>query len=174
MLHTTMIQMRRHMQIFKACTFFVNHCIWQALHKARTHTASHKKGLVLKPWNHMRTCRAFTNHETTAQSTRKHESLKNSWHSVHRICSNSQEKREKCRTWCWRLLECIFLRYSAFSCPIGTSLPHTQHIRDSWCFVWDFSTPKTLIQQNWAERPSKSEFHCLHQPKVSLAQAWVF
>jgi hypothetical protein len=59
------------MQTFKTCSFFVNRCIWQALHKAQAHTSSHKKWLVLKPWNHTRTCRAFTNHETTAQSTRR-------------------------------------------------------------------------------------------------------
>jgi hypothetical protein len=60
------------MQTFKACTFFVHHCIWQALHKEETHTSSHKKGLVLKPWNHTSTCRAFTSHETAAQNTRRY------------------------------------------------------------------------------------------------------
>jgi hypothetical protein len=58
------------MQTFQACTFFVNHCVWQALHKTQMHTSSHGKGLVLKPWNHMKTCRELTNHEKTAQSTR--------------------------------------------------------------------------------------------------------
>jgi hypothetical protein len=56
------------------------------LHRAQKHTPSHKQegicaqalkssGLVLKPWSHTRICGAFTNHETTAQSTRRHESM---------------------------------------------------------------------------------------------------
>jgi hypothetical protein len=34
---------------------------WQALHKEQRDTSSHKKGLALKPGNHTRTCKVFTN-----------------------------------------------------------------------------------------------------------------
>jgi hypothetical protein len=44
MLHMTMIQTAlTYMQIFKACTFSANPCMWQAWHKAQAHTPSHKQ-----------------------------------------------------------------------------------------------------------------------------------
>ena len=53
------------MQTFETYTFFV----MAGFAQTQTHTSSHKERLVFKPWNHTRTCRAFTNHETTAQKT---------------------------------------------------------------------------------------------------------
>jgi hypothetical protein len=41
-----------------------------------------------------------------------------------------------------------------------------------WHFLWGLSTPIIRIQANWVEHASKSALHCLHQPPLTLAQAW--
>jgi hypothetical protein len=51
------------MQTFKTRTFFVNHSIWQALHKP-TLPLTRRELCLSKPWNHTSTCRPFTNHES--------------------------------------------------------------------------------------------------------------
>jgi hypothetical protein len=51
--------------------FVVNLCTWQALHKARAHTSSHKDGLELKPCSprHMRTRDLQSVHTVTVTVT---------------------------------------------------------------------------------------------------------
>jgi hypothetical protein len=41
--HDNDLNLLTYMQIFKACTFPVNHGIWQASHKAQAHNPSHKQ-----------------------------------------------------------------------------------------------------------------------------------
>ncbi len=52
-------------QTFKACTFFVNHCVWQALHKAQNTNFLSQEGTCVQA---LKSYEGLANHETTSQT----------------------------------------------------------------------------------------------------------
>ena len=71
-------------QTFKACTFFVNHCVWQALHKAQNTNFLSQEGTCVQA---LKSYENLANHETTFQThTHTH--------------THTQMQRALC-SWCW-------------------------------------------------------------------------
>jgi hypothetical protein len=133
MLHMTMIQMFSNTcRSSKHVPSLQTHAYGRlgAKHERKLpHTSN--KGPVPKPWNHSRTCRTFTSHETTAQSTRRYVARK----LLPQCSSHSFEQRTRTEdnivhgaegtvgAFLWEILPSL-VRF-------GAPLPHAQH-------VWEF------------------------------------
>ena len=163
------------MHTFKAGTFFVNHCTWQALHKARAHTSPRKEGLELKPCNHMRTCRAFMNHETTAQSTRRYVT-KNLLRGVHGLLARTFEHEVKAcidftqKKWKQIGSYLVVAKTKACLAAIAKSYPGSQgHSTQAKCFECAHSISRnksSRLETSTTARTGFSSAYCLrfHTP----------
>ncbi len=136
--------------------------------RTKSTSTNSKMELVLKPWNHSRTCRPFTKHETTAQSTRKllaqrslqsFEQKNTNEHIVH----GAEGFLGACL---WVFLPSLV--------GFGAPLPHAQH-------VWEFNFfGEILAHQKISSSPTQQKtppnprsIACI-RPKSALASSLSF